>query len=151
MLFTNSYPYGNGYNWLDAELELFNEHFKEILISPYTYEGNKVPKKLPDYENVKIKHPVIEEDIQFRSIWQIRKIFSRRLIYYFKEFISEKLYSNSYWFKNWIQAILKTEMMLNSVIWKILESIPNKEETVLYFYWGNNQSLMIPLLKENRL
>ena len=148
ILFTNSYPFGNGYNWLDSEVALFQMNFKEVIISPYTYEGNKKAKAIPQYQNVKVLDPVREDDITFISLWQLRKIFTRRLFFYLREFIHEKVYTNGYWFKTWAQACLKTEMLLRSQIFTLLKAEKGTANQILYFYWGNNQTLLAPFLKK---
>lgn len=148
VVFTNSYPYGNGYNWLDSEIELFHQHFEEVLISPYSFEGNKKAKEIPQYNNVKILPPVVEQDMEFRSLWQFRKLLNARIGFYITEFFRERVYIKSYWFKSWIQAVIKTENLLKSDIFKRLKSLSDKENTTLYFFWGNNQSLMVPFFKK---
>jgi glycosyltransferase involved in cell wall biosynthesis len=147
ILFTNSYPYGNGYNWLDSEIALFHKHFQDVTISPYSYEGNKKARDIPSFENVSLLKPVVEQDFEFRSLWQLLKLLNPRLGFYLKEFFRERIYTNSYWFKSWVQAIVKTEHLLASDIFKHLKNISDKKATALYFYWGNNQALMVPFIK----
>jgi glycosyltransferase involved in cell wall biosynthesis len=146
-IFTNSYPYGNGYNWLDSEIALLNKHFMDVTVSPYSYEGNKIAKDIPSYKNVSILKPVVDQDVAFHSVWQVRKILNPRAGFYLREFFQERVYTKPYWFKSWIQAVIKTENLLKSDIFKRLKETKNKNATALYFYWGNNQALIVPFLK----
>lgn len=148
IVFTNSYPYGNGYNWLDSEIALFQKHFQDMAISPYSYEGNKIPRQIPQFSNLKILNPCTEEEITFTNLWMVRLILTGRFFYYLAEFFKEKVYSNSYWFKSWLQASLKTEKLLQTQIFADLTKEINKSNTVLYYYWGNNQTLLVPFLKK---
>lgn len=148
ILFTNSYPYGNGYNWLDSEIEMLTTHFSEVKILPYSYERNRMAKKLPNYTNVEIHEPLLDDDIKSSIIYDWRYIFSSRLFFYLRELVFERVYSSSYWFKSWLQAIKRTEFLLSSDRFKYLVFQPQKEQTVLYFYWGNNQSLLVPFLRK---
>ncbi|MCC5929256.1 MAG: glycosyltransferase [Cyclobacteriaceae bacterium] len=148
IIFTNSYPYGNGYNWLDPEIEYLSSFFKSITIMPYAYEGNQQARHITFSENVFIDKPLLDNDLPFNIKKDWIYILSPRIFFYFAEFFKEQIFSSSYWFKGWLQAIKKTEFLLKSKRYKSLLLPGNHNDTVLYFYWGNNQSLMVPFLKK---
>ena len=145
IIFTNSYPYGKGYSWLDGELEACSKVFEKIVISPYAFEGNDKAKSIP--WGIEVRTPVTRNEINFQLRKHLFELLGKHFFFYLQEFLNEKVYRKSYWFKSWISAILKTKELLKSDLYQYLKSIPGKSNTVLYFYWGNNQSLMIPFLK----
>ena len=146
IIFTNAFPYGNGYNWITEELKCFSNTFDEVYISPFSYEGNAHPVELPAM--IKVLSPVNLYDIEYKSLWQFFKLRFSRLPYYLKEFFREKVYTNSYWFKTWLKSCLLTDQLLESPNFKFLKSLDHKSNTLLYFYWGNNQAFLIPFLRK---
>jgi colanic acid/amylovoran biosynthesis glycosyltransferase len=144
-IFTNSFPFGNGYQWLKNELELINETFAQIQLFPYSYEGKRDAVSVP--ANTIVHTPVFDEAPPFYHFPAFRLFSSTRLPYYLKEFIAERVYTKSYWYKSWYTASQQIESLLHSEVYQQLKEWPYKEETTLYFYWGINLSQLVPFLK----
>lgn len=130
---------------MDGELDACQRTFEKIVIAPYSYEGNRTSKPLS--EKIEVRAPASHDDIAFRSIKQLVNVLGRHFFYFINEFFVEKVYTRSYWLKSWVSSVLKTKFLLKSDLYEYLVNIPGKDNTVLYFYWGNNQALIIPFLK----
>jgi len=146
IIFTNAFPYGNGYNWIMEELHCFSVSFDEVLIVPFSYEGNRKPVRIPG--KIKVMKPLELNDVEYKSPWQILQLSLSRIHFYLREFVREKVFTNSYWFKSWLKSCLLADQLIQSTNFRFLRDLVNKSETTLYFYWGNNQSLLIPFLKK---
>ena len=143
-VFTNSYPFGNGYQWLKNELDLIHVHFSQIQLFPYSYEGNQSALSVP--ANTVVHKPVFAEAPSFNTFSATRLLASPRLPYFIKEFFREKVYTQSYWFKSWYAASQQIEALLETEIYQQLMNWEKKELTTLYFYWGINMSQLVPFL-----
>lgn len=143
-VFTNSFPFGNGYQWLKNELDIIHSAFEIVHIFPFSYEGKK--NQIPVPPNITVHTPVFDVEPNFNNSNKSIGLLSPRLPYYFKEFYKEKIYTNNYWVKSWFAATAKTEALLGSSVFSFLKEWPHKEETCLYFYWGINMSLLVPFL-----
>ncbi|SMP13996.1 Glycosyltransferase involved in cell wall bisynthesis [Desulfurobacterium pacificum] len=133
LLFTSSFPYGKGEQFLEDEIEILSEVFK-VKIIPFSYGGSIVSRKLP--KNVKVNKPLYIEKLQFSklikiliaSLPEMKKInFSfRRLRLYLSA-----LRAIGFFFSN--KSILEELKTLT-------------DSDIIYFYWGHVSAFAIPFL-----
>src|SRR6266700_2394503 len=109
--FTASYPYGLGETWKTNELKYFVEYFKEIIIIPYSYEGNfDKPKPLP--AGVKCEQPLFRTEGITAGKSAVFKLADRHFFYYLEEFIRKKVFLSKKRFVSWMFASLQVKMLL---------------------------------------
>lgn len=147
IFFTNAYPYGKALEWKKRELEAISREFEEVIVIPFSFEGNEEAKAVP--AGVKVWEPVFTDTNQF---YQPKKLpallLSPDCAYFLKEFLSKKVYSNSYWFKNWVVASNRIFQLKQQAFYKRLTAIEEKESTVMYFFWGNTFAHLLPFFKK---
>lgn len=146
--FTNSFPFGNAYKWPEGEVLEFVKSFEHVEIYPFSYEGKRNIVKLP--ADINVREPLLENDLIGYSFLSLFKTLNSRFFFYWKEFFRQKVFLKRYWIKTWLFAIEKTEILLHSATFKNLIESERASNTVLYFFWGNNQSLMIPFLRNKK-
>jgi len=148
--FTASYPFGLGELWKSNELNILIGHFEEIIVIPYSYEGNfYAPKELPP--GVKILGPLFEDaSFSYNIIGGlIRVIFSRFRGKFWKEFVKKKVYRSRAIFTSWLYASLNVIRLMDNLIVKEIISSLDKS-TVLYFFWGKGSAEFLPFIDTSR-
>ena len=142
-LFTSSFPYGEGEQFIETEIKVLSLSFKEIFIFPLKVSGNK--RELPS--NVKVIEPKLysaysRPSILFNNLGLILKIYlllifkSKSRSQYFKEF--------SRWFNFLLNRI-------NDANWlqKEIEKTTTTQ-TVYYSYWFNLWGTILSIIKEKK-
>lgn len=138
MIFTSSYPYGNGEQFFEDELNLFVAHGYDITIQPYYYGHNKNPRKVP--KGVKVLKPLA----RFRSVngiidnWIIINGLVRYAIKDLKCSVQNHKWQGLKWRLR--QIAIAVLGVLNLQI--------EDENDIVYFYWGMGGSYYIPFIKE---
>ncbi|MBK8368425.1 MAG: hypothetical protein IPL10_13670 [Bacteroidetes bacterium] len=64
ILFTNTFPYSKGEEFLETEILFLADSFKQIVIYPFNQEGER--RKLPD--NVTVKTIAFSNDLSSKNI-----------------------------------------------------------------------------------
>jgi glycosyltransferase involved in cell wall biosynthesis len=144
ILFTSSFPYGKGEQFLETEIKYLAKEFDTITIVPTTYGKDKKIRQVPD--NVKIESVIIEN--KFNRIFNIgfiklikkyknikiiiKELFKSLKVGQFKLFLKEFNLSYTTLSKLFIQDILKK----------------SSKEDILYFYWGHGQSYILPFIED---
>ncbi|MHB8261607.1 MAG: glycosyltransferase [Bacteroidia bacterium] len=145
ILFTYSFPYGKGEQWLESEILYLTKKFKQVYIYPNLTDENKRP--LPD------NCTVIKVSVKFKAEKKIRYYVLKHLFkvlrYYTYLLITSK--NRTYYLKNIISisidlAILQEEAALYYAAFKNYL----KETNVLYFYWCINPVIKFALLKADK-
>lgn len=146
--FTFSYPYGIGEKWKEAETKYFVRYFKEVLIAPFSYGRNKSPKQLP--EGVRCLEPVTKYDISINSfkLRYLLHLINPRVFFYLNEFFRKKVYKKKHWIIVWLDAVVRTEKLLKSEVFRILIREDDKPNVVVYFFWGVDSSYLVPFLRK---
>jgi len=131
-LFTSSFPFGKGENFLETEIVYLSKTFREITIVPYQYGGVEKARLLPS--NVKILQPLRSDKAKFiiillKGIFNLKpfKIFALDLLKLNVRSISH--------FRRWIRETIITRWLLGT---KAIETIiQQKDQSILYFYWSS--------------
>jgi colanic acid/amylovoran biosynthesis glycosyltransferase len=148
--FTASYPYGLGEQWKANELRELVNHFEEITVVPYSYDGNfENPKTLP--AGVQGEKPLFRESaFAFSKINGLIKIWkSRYRRSFIKEFRYKKVYRSKAHFVSWIYASLNViRLMDHPTIQRISQSMDR--QTILYFFWGKGAAEFLPFVDTSR-
>jgi len=138
MIFTSSYPYGNGEQFFEDELNLFVTHRYVITIQPYYYGHNKNPRKVP--KDVKVLKPLA----RFRGVNGIidNWIIINGLIRYAIKDLRWSMQNHKRQGLKW---------RLRQIAIAVLGA-PNLQiedgNDILYFYWGTGASYYIPFIKK---
>jgi len=148
--FTASYPYGIGELWKSNELEILVNQFDEIIVIPFSYDGNfNSPKPLP--VGVKLSGPLFRESsFSFKYPAGIRKVLSSRFRKaFFEEFIVKKVYKSRAKFSSWLYSSLQVIRLMENEIVREVEKNLNKD-TILYFFWGKGSAEFLPFIHTKR-
>jgi colanic acid/amylovoran biosynthesis glycosyltransferase len=148
--FTASYPFGLGELWKANELEMLVSKFDEIIIIPYSHDGNfDAPKELPD--GVKLLGPLFKEaSFSFKRGKGIKKVLlSRQRKPFLKEFFKKRVYLSRSRFISWLTASLNVLRLLDHLVIKQIIGSLDKN-TILYFFWGKGADEFLPFIDTSR-
>jgi colanic acid/amylovoran biosynthesis glycosyltransferase len=137
-LFTASYPYGHGENFLDDELPILAKYFTTITIQPMTFGGNLVPRQVP--VDVRVLLPIMPISKTRKIAIGIRDIFRFRHLR--KDFYRNKIFCSFAKFRLYIVAVDLIHY------WKKRKFEKTNDE-IFYFYWGIGACYIIPFLNNS--
>jgi colanic acid/amylovoran biosynthesis glycosyltransferase len=141
LLFTSSFPFGNGESFLIPELEAMSAANLEVLVVPYYHGGNKTIREIPSG----IKHldvPLVANKTFIKFLKGIL-LYPWLNVQMLGEFFSKRVGLSIRRFKAWVVPFINTPIALHALIKRRLIT----DESVCYFYWGNNAALLVPLIK----
>jgi len=141
VLFTSSFPYGKGEQFLETEIAFLSAKFETVTIVPTTFGGGKEKRIVPN--NVSTLEPVL---LGKRNRFLNFKFTC--LLGFYKTIIKE-LYSSikSNQLPFFLSALNIAYCALSdSRIKKIMLESTNKD--VHYYYWGHGLSFMLPFLEK---
>lgn len=146
ILFSTSFPYGNGEQFLESEIKYLATEFDIITIIPYNYGSNKNPRSIPS--NVYVTLPLKPEGFSpiklfFKGIFNLTPI---------RLFINELFVKKFFHFRFnhliiWFRYSLVIRMIVSDKFMHELINNPNYK-TVVYFYWGKIHSAIIPFIEK---
>lgn len=140
ILFTSSFPFGRGEQFLANELSEIGKAVDEIVLVPYYAGGNPTARNLPEVP-ARISVRDILYTGAFKDVVRIRP----RILRCFLEDLFAKPGAARVLKKIavfWVQS----EAVLRGSAWRnLVKSI--RAEDVLYFYWGTDAVTMIPWLR----
>lgn len=137
-IYTDSYPYGNGEQYIENELNFYSENFDRIIFVPIKITGKS--RKIPKNAMVLNIHSMVSYSLwmklfsiisvlKFYNIEKkIRRSLSGNFIMYLKSYFNALVYATA--IKKWISN----------------EGI-NPKKTVFYSFWFYHWALVISLLK----
>lgn len=147
VIFTNNFPFGSGETFLEEEIGYLSKSFDRIHIFPLFYGNKKSSRTLP--KNVTFSEPFIHFDIKRDKInYLLAGVFNLSPVAFaVKEFFQKRVFKNKKHFQNWLGATLMTRILLKK---RNRKSIFDKisDNSVLYFYWGDKTSNIIPLIAD---
>lgn len=140
-MFTNSFPFGVGEEFLDVEINYLSNSFDKVIVIPYHPKG-KLNRTLP--KNVTTK------EIDFKGISTSKKLgillyrFPLIFIWLFKGFYSSA--HKKEYLKNpiWILKIALHRITCFHLTNSLIKGLPHK--TILYSYWFNTWGSVLSLL-----
>lgn len=149
ILFTGSYPYGNGEQFLETEILYLIRRFKELTIVPISIDGPR--RHTPD--TIKIELSLAQKislDLNSPKLLKILKlgITAMRSNIFYKEFlVRPKFFTDS---RALVRAFLYLNSATNVCKW-LLYFIENMnldlENTIFYTYWFDPTTIGIILAK----
>ncbi|MEE9372255.1 MAG: glycosyltransferase [Saprospiraceae bacterium] len=141
VLFTSSYPYGNGEQFLETELPYLSDTFSKIVIIPLEVKTGDIPRELADncnsypVQSYPRKHLMIRILGVCRSSW-----FWSEVVSHPRDFL--RLFE--------IGLIMRSLMNQYGSALKFLEN--DASETILYSYWfGGHAMAIAALAKKNKV
>ena len=137
-IYTDSYPYGNGEQYIENELNFYSENFDRIIFVPIKITGKS--RKIPKNAMVLNIHSMVSYSLwmklfsiisvlKFYNIEKkIRRSLSGNFIMYLKSYFNALVYATA--IKKWIS-----------------KKRINPDKTVFYSFWFYHWALVISLLK----
>lgn len=146
ILFTSTFPYGRGEQFIESEILYLANGFDIITIIPYSYGLSRTARSIPS--NVKVFPPLKPEGFSplklfFKGVFNLTpaNIFFRELLE--KKCFSLRISPLILWFRH----MLITRMLVADRTLK--EIIDNyRGSTIVYFYWGRIHSAIIPFINK---
>jgi glycosyltransferase involved in cell wall biosynthesis len=143
IVFTNHYPYGTSEGFLYEELQCLSASFYHILLCPLDSANKSFQRTVP--ENVKIFSPPFP-DYKSKILLLSHGIFKptpyKILIH---DFIRSKVWTSRKKILRWFVASLFIRTYL-PVLKRILSTIENPDNVLLYFFWGLQWSQLVPCM-----
>ncbi len=139
---TTRFPYSNRQQWKENELLLIKYAFDEVAIVPFIYTGND---RVDEINGIEVWPPVFSYQ-PYLKLKRLRALISPRFKTYFKEFFRQGVFRSREKLIKFLDSVNKTELMVKGDFYKRLNQLPDKENTILYFYWGVGSSLLVPYL-----
>lgn len=140
IVFTNVNSFLGGKKWFFDEISQLVMHFE---VSIFTHE------RIPEISKEEVKKYQIEclgsnLKIRLQNLFLITRVYFTPLI---KEFFQKKVYKNRYWIKGWLLCLKQIHFYGGSSFFNKIKEL-NADETIIYFYWGNEAIMLAPILKK---
>jgi colanic acid/amylovoran biosynthesis glycosyltransferase len=142
--FTDSYPFSVDYTWKTAEIYEAAKQFTEVIIVPFTF---KIENQFTFPKNVRVLQPTLGNTL-FAKPKYLKHLFSktqpqRWLPEFFRAFRRGKRAIISFYL-----AAVYSDIIVQHEVFKELDEIEEKQNTVLFFQWTMNNALAVPRLKK---
>jgi len=147
IIFTNNFPFGNGETFLETEIFYLKNHFTSIHIFPLYYGQSKKARQVPP--NTTYSEPFLKIDVvKNRPGLLLAGIANNAPVgFAIKELLTKKgFFLNFNHFKNWLSEVCIIRNILSSVNRKKIYS-KIQEDSILYFYWGDKSSGIVPIIR----
>lgn len=147
IIFTNNFPFGNGETFLETEIFYLKNHFTSIHIFPLYYGQSKKARQVPS--NTTYSEPFFKIDVVKNRLGLLLAGIANNAPVGFaiKELLNKNgILFNFNHFKNWLSEVC---IIRNILSLKNRKRIYTKiqEDSVLYFYWGDKSSGIVPVIK----
>lgn len=144
ILFTSSFPFGHGEQFLETEIKYLSNEFKHIIIVPTYPQSESYCRPTPS--NIEIMRPVLVGDF--------KRIFNLRFIPYLFSLCYLRIIARNF-VKSWqkkqvrlfLTALNTSYYMANEPRIRSLLKKTRKHD-LLYFYWGAGAAFMLPFMSE---
>ncbi len=146
ILFTSSFPFGKGEQFIESEILYLAKEFDNITVIPYSYGESTNSREVP--LNVLVWPPLKPQGFSPIKLFYkgFFNLISPRI--FINELIDKRLYNlNLKKIAFGIRHILVIRMLASD---KTLKKLFNSKEnrTVIYFYWGKIHSAIIPFINK---
>jgi len=139
ILFTSSFPYGHGEQFLETELGYLAPAFDKIIIFPYHYgSSNEMRKGLP--VNITVYKPFRDENHTFAKLL-LKGLFNTKCFfpYWHDLYYHPEIMLSTQKLSLWFRSMLNCRMILSDK--RLLNSISAYQSGLLfYFYWSHRPS-----------
>lgn len=139
MIFTGSYPFGKGENFIEGELKSCTENFEKITLIPLYYGASTSPRQVP--ENVTFISPILAGGsfiLLLKSVFNLAPLFP-----FIKELFRGNILNGERLIR-WFRISSGTRILLQS---DTIKRLINADNSQLYFYWGTGASYLLPFIK----
>ncbi|MDD4108287.1 MAG: glycosyltransferase [Prolixibacteraceae bacterium] len=146
IIFTNNFPFGNGETFLETEIFFLAKYFASIHIFPLYYGQCEKSRRIPDnatYSEPFFKIDVVKNRGGLLSAGILNDSPTRFAL---KELLRHKVYLNFSHLKNWLSEVCIIRNILTITNREKIDSQIQKN-SVLYFYWGDKSSGIVPFVK----
>lgn len=137
-IITESFPFGNGEQFFEAEVHEMAKHFDEVVLFPLS--TGKLIRKLPLNVSIKTvlaeKSRVTSKKLIFKNFGLIAKIIGHELIHAKQRFFVLKN------LKRWMSTIVQCQLLGQD----FKETINEKDDNYFYSFWMNDGALMLAIL-----
>lgn len=146
ILFTNSFPYDKGEEFLETEITYLSKYFDRIVIAPLSVVNIKNKRILP--ENVEVLKPLLANTFNQKLLIIISGIFNTSPLFFaFHEFFKKNVFINKIRLYCFLSSTFILRSSLSSKAYKDLCNLI-KEDDALYFYWGDNSANLAPFIRK---
>jgi colanic acid/amylovoran biosynthesis glycosyltransferase len=146
LIFTNSFPYGISEQFLLDEVDSLSAAF-EITIQPLFSSEKEIFQKFK--RPVTVLAPLFPHSLKAKFKLIVSGIFNTAPIgSSASEFISNKVYLTAGRLNLWLVATLILRMALSSLKKRDI-FLRIKEFDILYFYWGDKSSCLVPSIRKH--
>lgn len=148
ILFTNFFPHKKAEPFLVNEFEYTKANFNTIcILSMY---GKKEDAIFKSDSKITVLNSVFEDHKNKKQIFT-KGIFNISPFgFHLKEFFKQTLFlqpKKAYWF--FVSFCIVRSTLASKGYKDIIETINSSQNTILYFYWGDNLTWIIPYLKKD--
>jgi colanic acid/amylovoran biosynthesis glycosyltransferase len=146
IIFTNNFPFGNGETFLETEIFYLGKYFTTIHIFPLYYGQSKTARHIPN--NTTYSEPFFKIDVvkNRRGLLLAGIVNVAPVGFAFKELVKNRVIYNFNHIKNWLSEVCIVRNVLSSGNKKKIYSEIQKD-SILYFYWGDKSSGIVPIIK----
>jgi len=147
ILFSSSYPFGNGEQFLESEINFLAKEFNAITIIPYNYGENKNARTVPS--NVIVNSPLKPKGFSPIKLLLKGVCNFTPVNLFIKELTAKKFFHfDIKHLTLWFRYTLIVRMLAAD---KYLQNLINNPQnnTVVYFYWGKIHSAIIPFIDKS--
>ena len=145
LLFTDHYPFGTSEPFLADELPYLSHAFRSIVIVPLDSSMNSLQRSIP--ENIKVLNPPYKNYKSKILLLYCGIVGCGCIILLFKELLQSKAWRNYQKFLHWLSVSLLIRTYL-PVFKKVVKEIETPGKTIIYFYWGQRWSQLLPFITQ---
>jgi glycosyltransferase involved in cell wall biosynthesis len=148
IIFTNNFPFGDGETFLETEVNYLSHSFDTVHFFPLFYGKSRLARVLP--ANITFSEPFIKIDsLKKKGQLSLYGLFNLSPFFpLLNEFFIKKVFLKKEYLKSWGAEFCIARILLKSRKKIISEVNPN---TIIYFYWGDKSSGVIPILRKKLL
>lgn len=143
IILSQSYPFGSGESFLEAELDVYSKRFKKIILVPFESEGNA--RSVPS--NVIVETPFKQRFPKFKYAFLSQKHPATRTLFWKEVSETPKVITNPYFFKRLTGGIAKTTLYYQWLL-DYLNTHPEYQNACFYTCWFFEQATALGLLKQ---
>lgn len=147
IIFTNNFPFGNGETFLETEIFYLADYFTAIHIFPLYYGKSITARAIP--ANTSYSEPFFKIDVVTNRMGLLAAGLANNgpVRFAIKEGFNSKVISTFKHLKTYLSETFITRHLLSATNRKKIESVI-KENSILYFYWGDKSSGIVPFLRK---
>lgn len=143
VVFTNASSLnGGGKSWFLDELKFFKGDYR-IIVYVFDFVDEKVIEEFrSSFTIISLNIAAASSKMAFSlAFWSVY------LPLFVKEFFRERVFVKRYWLSSWLNSIRTALTLYKKNIFRTLDDL-DRDNTIIYFYWANNATILIPLFRK---